>query len=252
MIEGYQALTTKERETLSLLLRGYDAKSMARHLGLSVHTINERLREARRKMAVSSSREAARRMQEIEAGAPKLLGDSILGDAPGPEDMAYPVQPAAVHHPMHAKGWLIGALLMSVIFAALMLSPLTGAGDAPPAAPTTIASSPAVESDTAGAARQWLSLVDQGDWAGSWQATGDAFRTLNTVGVWAKASERVRTPLGAMITRRLVSEEYVPAPPQGYQIVKFRTDYANKAGALETVSLSQQGGSWKVVGITVE
>ena len=56
MINGYQALTEKEKETLRLLVSGYDAKSMARQLGLSVHTINERLRDARRKMAVSSSR----------------------------------------------------------------------------------------------------------------------------------------------------------------------------------------------------
>ena len=56
MTEGYQSLTEKEKQTLRLVVQGYDAKSMARHLGLSVHTINERLRYARRKMAVSSSR----------------------------------------------------------------------------------------------------------------------------------------------------------------------------------------------------
>ena len=56
MTAGFQSLTEKEKETLRLLVSGYDAKSMARHLGLSVHTINERLRDARRKMAVSSSR----------------------------------------------------------------------------------------------------------------------------------------------------------------------------------------------------
>ena len=40
-----QALTEKEKQTLRLLVIGYDAKSMARHLGLSIHTINERLRD---------------------------------------------------------------------------------------------------------------------------------------------------------------------------------------------------------------
>src|SRR3546814_10526644 len=63
---GIQALTEKEKETLRLLVDGHDAKSMARHLGLSVHTINERLRDARRKMSASSSREAARQLREIE------------------------------------------------------------------------------------------------------------------------------------------------------------------------------------------
>ncbi|MFM9934835.1 MAG: LuxR C-terminal-related transcriptional regulator, partial [Novosphingobium sp.] len=37
MNQGYQALTDREKETLRLLVEGYDAKSMAQHLGLSVH-----------------------------------------------------------------------------------------------------------------------------------------------------------------------------------------------------------------------
>ena len=45
MTEGIKALTDKEKETLRLILRGHDAKSSARELGLSVHTINERLRD---------------------------------------------------------------------------------------------------------------------------------------------------------------------------------------------------------------
>ena len=34
------ALTEKEKQTLRLIVRGHDAKSVARSLGLSVHTIN--------------------------------------------------------------------------------------------------------------------------------------------------------------------------------------------------------------------
>ena len=63
---GSWALSEKEKQTLRLIVRGHDAKSIARDLGLSVHTINERLRDARRKMAVSSSREAARLLLEVE------------------------------------------------------------------------------------------------------------------------------------------------------------------------------------------
>ncbi|MCH3124608.1 helix-turn-helix transcriptional regulator, partial [Listeria monocytogenes] len=78
------ALTEKEKQTLRLIVRGHDAKSVARSLGLSVHTINERLRDARRKMAVSSSREAARLLLDAEGGAglahPDFLGDGRIGD----------------------------------------------------------------------------------------------------------------------------------------------------------------------------
>ncbi len=68
-------LSDKEKQVLRLLLRGHDAKSSARELELSVHTVNERLRDARRKLGVSSSREAARMLHESE-------GDMALGDAP--------------------------------------------------------------------------------------------------------------------------------------------------------------------------
>lgn len=49
-------LSAREKEALRLLLVGHDAKSIANTLGLSVHTINDRLRDARRKLGVSSSR----------------------------------------------------------------------------------------------------------------------------------------------------------------------------------------------------
>src|SRR5262245_57702439 len=64
MQDDLQKLTDREKETLRLLLAGHDAKSAARFLGLSVHTVNERLRDARSKLGVSSSREAARRLAE--------------------------------------------------------------------------------------------------------------------------------------------------------------------------------------------
>ena len=59
MVEPLASLTQRERELLLLLRSGHDAKSAAATLGLSVHTVNERLGDARRKLCVSSSREAA-------------------------------------------------------------------------------------------------------------------------------------------------------------------------------------------------
>src|SRR5687767_10645165 len=83
--EGLWALTEKEKQTLRLIVRGHDAKSVARNLGLSVHTINERLRDARRKMAASSSREAARLLLEAEgtgwdSSNPNLFGHTEFGE----------------------------------------------------------------------------------------------------------------------------------------------------------------------------
>src|SRR3546814_2792949 len=100
---GIQALTEKEKETLRLLVDGHDAKSMARHLGLSVHTINERLRDARGKMAVSSSREAARQLREIERPDPEIHGPKALGGAPeaaATEDRSVPAEAPRMVRPL--------------------------------------------------------------------------------------------------------------------------------------------------------
>jgi len=246
MTAAIQTLTEKEKETLRLLVSGYDAKSMARHLGLSVHTVNERLRDARRKMAVSSSREAARQLREVEARTPETLGDKALGDAAGASVEETPIS-AETPRMVRPLGWIIGGL-MSLTLALLAFTSMTGTAGAPAAAPST---APA-ESAAVGAARDWLALVEKGDWNGSWEATGQAFKALNTVETWTRVAQQVQGPLGAVRSRVLLSEQEVPAPPYGYQMVKFRTDYANKAGAIETLSLVREGGAWRVVGVTVE
>lgn len=53
-------LSAKEVEVLALIAQGHDAKSAARELALSTHTIYERLRRAREKLGTTNSREAAR------------------------------------------------------------------------------------------------------------------------------------------------------------------------------------------------
>src|SRR5205085_6162785 len=119
MRQGYEALSEKEKDTLRLLLAGHDAKSMARHLGLSVHTVNERLRDARRKLSATSSREAARLLREAEG--PETVGDKAFGDASAPS----PVQDAASAHssPHPRAAWAIGGLAMiALVIAALGLS----------------------------------------------------------------------------------------------------------------------------------
>ncbi|MFN4020697.1 MAG: helix-turn-helix transcriptional regulator [Erythrobacter sp.] len=56
----FAALNDNELEILRLLACGHTAKSIAASLGRSETAINERLREARRKTGVGSSRELAR------------------------------------------------------------------------------------------------------------------------------------------------------------------------------------------------
>lgn len=253
MTEGIKALTDKEKETLRLILRGHDAKSSARELGLSVHTINERLRDCRRKLAVSSSREAARRLLEAEGSDPYSLGDKLLGEADGPRPMAEPVASAQAGRWTKRRFALIatGVLAMSLIFAALLL-PASPLALLPASAPAPVAA-PAeqTEAGAARAAEDFLELIDAGQWAESYAATGAQFRQLNTLERWTDVSEQVRPPLGELLTRDLIANEFVPAPPEGYRMVKFASSYANGSSQVETLSLVWEADAWKVVGIVI-
>jgi DNA-binding CsgD family transcriptional regulator len=253
MMTGYQALTEKEKEALRLLVSGYDAKSTATQLGLSVHTVNERLRDARRKMSVSSSREAARLVRDVEREHPEFLGDEPLGGASIMRSMASPIGPDAASSGSRRFGWVIGGVLMSITLALLAYGLLFDGARAPVTmSPIAVESTKTSETAPVGATRQWLALVDAGDWQSSWEATGESFRKLNTVQIWTSASLKVRTPLGAVLSRQLLTEDRVPTPPNGNIIVQFRTSFVSKADALETLALSREDGTWKVVGYFIE
>jgi DNA-binding CsgD family transcriptional regulator len=255
MKEGSWALTEKEKETLRLIVRGHDAKSTARSLGLSVHTINERLRDARRKMAVSSSREAARLLLEAEGGGVGSTNPDFLGDAGIGEDAARPGGDqghALIVGVGRARPWIIiGVFAMTLALALFALTALPQAASTPPPPPPA-ASSTAASTEVVDAARHFLTLLDQSNWEESYRATGTSFRAMNSLQIWAETSESARRPLGAMISRTFISQEDLPAPPHGYQVVKFRTRFANNhAETVETVTLDREDGGWRVVGVTI-
>ena len=249
MTTGLPALTTKEKEALRLLGQGHDAKSIARHLGLSVHTIHERLRDARRKLGTSSSREAARLLRDREAEGPENHGDTDLGASPSVGLVQPDLHQPKGRAPRPLFSWQTGAFTMSTILAVFALATLSAPTATPAADPQAAA---AAESAPVTAARQFLALVDANDWDGSWNAVGQAMKVLNTRAVWTDVSNKVRAQFGAPISRALISAEFAPAPPAGYWVVKFRARYANKADATEILSLADEGGYWRVVGITIE
>jgi len=120
-VRDVQKLTPRQKEILRLILNGFDAKSAAQELGISVHTVNEHLTEARRHLGVSSSRQAARILRQAEATPPKNVGPNRLG----------------VVHPVSRRLWLrqlspnwrlayAGVALMIIIAAAISLSIASG------------------------------------------------------------------------------------------------------------------------------
>ena len=257
MAGGYETLTEKEKATLRLLLGGHDAKSIARLLGLSVHTIHERLRDARRKMGTSSSREAARMLREVEYNAPELLGDEPIGAAGAAGTAHIPGHPARGDGTRRRIGWIVGglAMIISLALIALLSHPaLTEAKltPAPERATAPVSATSASEAAASEAARQFLALLDRDDWSGSWQMTHKSFQLLNTVDWWAQTSRKVRGDVGTPVSRKLATVDFTAAPPSGFWVIRFSAHYSKKGDATETLQLAFENGGWKVAGITIE
>lgn len=101
-------LNAAERTALSLLAQGHTAKSIANLTDRSVGAVNERLREARRKTGVGSSRELARLFAAQENR------DDLIGMAPAADTASKPTTPVATGR------WWKGVILMSVAFAGVL------------------------------------------------------------------------------------------------------------------------------------
>ncbi len=264
-------LTVKEKEALRLLLAGHDAKSSAARLDISVHTINDRLRNARRKLGVSSSREAARILGVAEVGAG---GSAPQSDAHNPLGMAANNLAADIaglattrRAPISRTAWLTGgmlimSILISVAVVSLMVTPSGSIGPTPSVTSTSAPASvsapakPAAgqedNSESLGSARSWLTHLDSGDWAGSWEASGAFFRTQISQSQWIAQAMAAREPLGTVLDRdvQLVMRtgELPGAPPGEYEILEFSTNFANRSGAVERVIMRHSGDDWELAG----
>lgn len=252
MDAALDTLTDKEKETLRLIVRGHDAKSAASALDLSVHTINERLRSARRKLDVTSSREAARLLLESEGAAtdtdPENLGYKHLGDAETPPN----ADPSSVTaQPDHRAVWIGGIAMITALTLALALAAPGPFGAVEPDDDQRAAAIAAADAEREAAARQWLALVDRSDWEASHAATASSFRAANTVALWEQASQQVRAPLGAVLSRRLVSVQIVPSD-EGYEAVRFETDFEHRKGVIESLTLRREDGVLRVSGYYID
>ncbi|PHP16445.1 LuxR family transcriptional regulator, partial [Sphingobium sp. IP1] len=179
-----------------------------------------------------------------------FLGDRLLGADAAPVEADQDEAPVVGVGPADRRRPILpGVLLMTFVLGLLALAVLPDAAPTPQAMP---AAAQAHNAEVVDAARQWLALIDQDKWAESYRGTGSAFQKLNTVQVWTEVSQTMRRRFGTLQSRSLLSQEELPAPPHGYEVVKFRASYANQAQAIETVTLDRENGGWRVVGVTIE
>jgi len=113
------------------------------------------------------------------------------------------------------------------------------------------------EAEAAEAAQHWLSLVDSGQYATSWDEAAPIFQYSVTKPDWEKMMHKEREPLGKVLSRTQKSALYtttLPGAPEGkYVVLRFETSYENQKSAIETVTPSQgSDGKWRVGGYFIE
>jgi len=116
---------------LRLLVRGHDIKSIARELSISITAANERLRSARLKLGVSSSREAARILVAAE-GDPKFFADKQTG---------VPFSPIRLQPRPMVLVW-IGVVMVIGIATGIALMATLGSAGGQASAPTVVRTNP--------------------------------------------------------------------------------------------------------------
>jgi hypothetical protein len=105
------------------------------------------------------------------------------------------------------------------------------------------------------AAKFWLSAVDANEYARSWKAASAFLESHVTEAQWETAAKAARDPMGPVIARNIAAVDFtttLPGAPDGkYVVVKFDTKFANKAAAIETITMVMEGGRWKTAGYYV-
>lgn len=109
--------------------------------------------------------------------------------------------------------------------------------------------------ESAAIALAWLKLVDDGDFAASWQQSAQRFKSSVTEAQWVAAMQKVREPLGHSSARDLLEAKFsadAPRMPKGeYWVVRFKTAFEG-AVAHEIVTLiADPDGQWRPVGFFI-
>jgi hypothetical protein len=134
----------------------------------------------------------------------------------------------------------IAAALLLLLPAAPVL-----AADAAPAKSSTVTAAIPAPDDRA---RQWLTLVDDGNYAQSWKDAATGFRP-RSADSWATQAAALRAPLGAVASRDLKDVDL--SHPQT-AVVRYDVSFAHRTGAVETVTLAFEKGAWAVTGYSLK
>lgn len=105
-------------------------------------------------------------------------------------------------------------------------------------------------------ALDWLKLVDNSQYQQSWIESSSLFQEQVSEQTWLGAMNSIRAPLAKVNSRKKISEEEMQSPPNApageYVVFQFKTSFANKDDAIETVTVVKQDMQWRVVGYFIK
>ena len=136
------------------------------------------------------------------------------------------------------------ARAIAVILLTLASGPVLA--QAAPVKSSTVAAAMPTPDDRA---RQWLTLIDDGNFVQSWNEAAPAFKKSHSAAAWTSQATALRTPLGAVVSRDLKS---VDLSRSRVAQVRYDTSFAHKSGAVETVTLAFGNGAWAVNGYSIK
>jgi hypothetical protein len=128
------------------------------------------------------------------------------------------------------------------LLAALLLVPFSVAA----------AEAPSTDAGVA-AAKAWLGLVDNHEYARSWRDASSFFQSHITEDHWEKRIDEVRAPLGPLVSRKLAATDAttsLPGAPDGhYVVLQYQSSFAHKRAATETmVMMLDRDGDYRTTG----
>ena len=110
----------------------------------------------------------------------------------------------------------------------------------------------AAQDEAAAAAREWLALLDAGEYRACWEGGSSLMRGAVSPGQLAQSLRSALEPMGAPQSRSLDGADYhetLPGAPDGrYWVMRFSASYAHKRAAVETVTAMWDGDAWRVSG----
>ena len=119
--------------------------------------------------------------------------------------------------------------------------------------PAKNTANPAAAKEAIAAAKEWLKLIDSGKYEESWKQSSSHFQAVVPRDRWLAEMQNLRTPLGKLVSREVVSHAYrteLPDAPIGeYVVIQFKTEFERDKEVFETVTPVREADStWKVDG----